>query len=198
MPSTPAYALKANPFTGGEIMRYDINEIERFIADNTESAIKSFIGVDMLVRTMATIVRAYAQQKSGGPVAPGQRSVPALAYRIPVQRITGRYFAGWYVRRVGPMSYFIGNNQKEAYLIETGLHMRVRRPILKMSLIAMLKFFENSRTEQRFLPSMLAYRRNSKGQYASVPFNQRLAGTDTLGGMAGPRAADDRPAAYLP
>lgn len=198
MATIPAYARAESPRAGATIIRPDFTAIENFIKANQESRARVAEGMDLLVRTMAYLVKGYAQQKSMGPVAPNKRSVPALAGRIPVQRITGAYFAGWQVRRVGQARYLITNSSKEAYLIETGLYQRVRRPILKMSLIAMLKFMEASRTEQRFLPSLIGYRRDSSGRFANVPIGQRLMGTDTLGGMAGPRGADDRPAAFLP
>lgn len=198
MATIPAYARAESPRAGATIIRPDFTAIENFIKANKESRARVAEGMDLLVRTMAYLVKGYAQQKSMGPVAPNKRSVPALAGRIPVQRITGAYFAGWQVRRVGQARYLITNSSKEAYLIETGLYQRTRRPILKMSLIAMLKFMEASRTEQRFLPSLIGFRRDASGKYANVPIGQRLMGTDTLGGMAGPRGADDRPAAFLP
>lgn len=146
------------------IMRPDFTAIENFIRDNKESQAKAMQGVDLLVRTMAMVVKGYAQQRSGGPVAPRRRSNPAWAGKIPVQRITGAYFAGWTVRRVGMARWLVYNDAKEAYLIETGMYQRVRRPILKLSIIAMLKFLEGSRTEQRFLGSMIAPRRDAQGR----------------------------------
>lgn len=165
---------------GHTILRADFTAIERFIADNRESVAKVERGMDLLVRTFAMLILGYAQQKSGGPVAPRRRSVPALAHRIPVQRITGDYFAGWQVRRAGSMSWLVFNDVKEAYLIETGMYQRVRRPILKLSIIAALKFLENSRTEQRFAASLINPRRNALGQYANVSFAERLSGTETI------------------
>lgn len=197
--STPAYALQpTSRLRGFSILRADVAEIERFIRDCQGSKAQVNVGLDLLVRSLALIVKGYAQQRSSGPVAPGKRSVPALANRIPVQRITGRYFAGWQVRRMGPMRFLIFNDAKEAYLIETGMYQRLRRPILKLSLISMLKFLEASRTEQRFLPDLIGFRRDSKGRYSNASVGERLMGTQTLGGMAGPRGADDRAAAHLP
>lgn len=198
MATIPAYALQENPRAAAVIFKPNFTEIENFIKANKESRERVAEGMDLLIRSLANIVRGYAQGKSMGPVAPAKRSVPALANRIPVQRISGAYFAGWQVKRVGMAAFLVYNASKEAYLIETGLYQRVRRPILKMSMISMLKFMESSRTEQRFLPSLIGFRRDSSGRYASVSVGQRLMGTSTLGGMAGPRAADDRPGAFLP
>lgn len=171
---TPLSSLRS-----GIIVRADFAAIERFIADNIESKVKVAEGMDLLVRSMALVIKGFAQEKSGGPIAPNQRSVPALAYRIPVQRITGAYFAGWAVRRLGTARWLVYNDAKEAFLIETGLYQRVRRPILKMSLISMLRFLEASRTEQRFLDWVIAPRRDAKGRYAKIPFPSRFVGTET-------------------
>lgn len=175
--------MSAAPTIG--ISRATFTQIENFIKDNNASIEKVKYGIDMLARGMILVIKGIAQEKSGGPDSKG-RSNPALANRIPVQRITGRYYAGWTLKRLGLGSYMLYNDAVEAYLIETGLYQRVRRPILKLSLIGMLQFLENTRTEQRFLEYVLAPRRNSKGQYTKMPFNQRLSGTTTLGGMAGP------------
>lgn len=179
----PSLATALNPLASQRqtvIMRADFTAIENFMRDMKGSVERVQQGGDLLVRTMALVILGYAQQKSGGPVAPGKRSVPSLANRIPVQRITGAYFAGWKTKRLGLMSWLVYNDSKEAYLIETGMYQRVRRPILKMSVIAMLKFLENSRTELRFLDSVIAPRRNELGQFASIPLPKRLMGTETL------------------
>lgn len=167
-------------------MKPDFAAFERFISDNQESAAKASAGLDLIVRSMAMLVLAYARQRSAGPVAPRRRSNPALANKIPVQRITGAYYSGWKIQRLGIARWLVYNDSKEAMLIETGMFQRVRRPILKLSIISMLKYMEGTRTEQRFLASMVSPRRNAKGQYAAISISQRLMGTDTLGGMAGP------------
>lgn len=169
---------------GITISKRTFDQIEEFIADNAASIEKVNIGIDLLVRSMVMVTRGIAQQKSGGPVAPRQRSNPALAGRIPVQRITGAYFAGWTIRRLGSGHWMVYNDTTEAWLIEFGIHQRVRRPILKMSLIGMLGMIQTTQTADRFLDWVLAPRRNSQGRFAS--FESRLMGTATLGGMAGP------------
>ena len=191
MPKVPAYALVANPRAGAFITRAEITGLETFIKACEDSRSRMMTGMDLLVRSLAAIVVGYAQQRSMGPVAPGQRSNPALAYRIPVQRITGAYFAGWQIKRLGVAHFLVTNSSKEAYLIETGTFQRVRRPILKMSLISMLKFMANSRTEQRFLPSLIGFKRDAGGRFASVSVLERLAGTATASSgnpsLAGPQ-----------
>lgn len=185
MPSR--FALAPNPASAGSFSfsRRTFDQIEDFIVDNQASIEKANMGIDLLVRSMVLVIKGIAQQKSAGPVARRRRSNPALAYKIPVQRITGAYFAGWTQRRIGMGHWAVYNDTVEAYLIETGLYQRVRRPILKMSLIGMLRLLQTTRTGDRFLEWVLAPRRNARGQFQS--FNKRLMGTQTLGGMAGPK-----------
>lgn len=155
------------------IGRKTFQDIENLIEDSKASIGKVNIGLNALVRTMAYTMKGYAQQQSGGPVAPGRRSNPALANRIPVQRITGAYFAGWQVKSVGKARYRMFNESKEAYLIETGLYQRTRRPILKMSVLNMLQLLQTTRTGDRFASWVMAPRRDSKGQFQS--FGARTA-----------------------
>jgi hypothetical protein len=181
-------ALKPLPFSGpGVVMisRQTFDQIENYIADNLASIEKVNFGIDMLVRSMVMVVRGAAQAKSAGPIAPRRRSNPALAGRIPVQRITGEYFAGWTIRRLGNGRWVVYNDSVEAWLIEFGIYQRVRRPILKMSVIAMLRLIQTTRTAERFMDWVIAPRRSSLGRFQS--FQTRLMGTQTLGGMAGPR-----------
>lgn len=154
------------------------------MADVEGSIQKTNQGIDLLVRAMVLVIKGLAQKKSGGPVAPRHRSNPAMAYRIPVQRITGAYYAGWTQRRLGRAHWILYNDSVEAYFIESGMHMRVRRPILKMSLIGMLRFIQTTRTGDRFLEWVLAPRRDARGRFQS--FHSRVIGSSTLGGMAGP------------
>jgi hypothetical protein len=167
------------------ISRKTFQNIEEFIADNERSIEKAQIGIDLLTRLIALSVKGFAQGRAAGPVAPRHRSVPAMANRIPVQRISGAYFAGWKHRKLGMAHWLVYNEAREAYLIEYGVFQRVRRPVLKMSMIDTLRFLQTTRTGERFLEGVLAPRRNAKGQFQS--FNTRIQGTATLGGLAGPQ-----------
>lgn len=174
--------ISSLPSTG--FSRKTFENLENFIADNEASKEKVAEGIELLTRAMVLVIKGLAQQKSGGPVAPRHRSNPALAGRVPVQRISGAYFAGWQQRRIGYARWAVFNDTKEATLIEDGLFQRVRRPVLKMSLIGMLGMLQTTRTGERFMDHVLKPRRNTHGQF--VPFGGRLMGTQTLGGMAGP------------
>lgn len=176
--------------------RKTFENIENFIADNEASKEKVQQGIDLLVRAMVLAIKGFAQEKSGGPLAPRQRSVAALANRIPVQRITGRYYAGWTQRRLGHARWMVFNDAKEAWYVEYGIHQRVRRPVLKMSLIGMLGMLQTTRTGDRFMEWVLRPRRNSKGQF--VPFGQRVGSgvlseghsyTETFGGSKSGKVA---------
>lgn len=154
------------------ITRKTFDQLEDFIKDNKASVEKVHFGIDMLSRAMVMVTKGIAQEKSGGPVAPTKRSVPALANRIPVQRITGAYFAGWTIKRLRNGHWILYNDAVEAYLIEYGIYQRMRRPILKMAVIEMMRFIQTTRTAERFLDSVLAPRRNSRGQFQS--FDKRI------------------------
>ena len=169
---------------GFTFTRKTFSDIEDFIADVKDSKRKVQMGIDLLVRAMIMTTKGLAQQKSAGPIAPRRRSNPALAFRIPVQRITGEYFAGWTQRRVGHGHWILYNDSAEAWLIEHGIYQRVRRPILKMSFLGMLRFIQSTRTADRFLEWVIAPRRSAKGQFQS--FHTRVMNTSSLGGMAGP------------
>jgi len=195
-PRRPSYARRPlSSIRSFVVFEPDFAAIENFIQDNIYSKVKVAQGMDLLVRTMAYVVKGNAQKRAAGPIAPRQRSVPALAYKIPVQRITGAYFAGWKVRRIGLAHWYVYNDSREAYLIETGMFMRVRRPILKLSLIDMLRMLDGTRTGARFLDWVIAPRgRATSGtKFARAPFygvepvSKRLQGASTLGGMAGPQ-----------
>lgn len=76
----------------------------------------------------------------------------AGAWKIPVRRITGAYYAGWYAERLSPSVWMVSNKSREAYYIEfginhagTGLHstggrVRIRRPVLKLSVMEAMSF----------------------------------------------------------
>ena len=149
-----------------------IRQIEDYMLDNQASIDKLQYGLDTLIRVLINIVQMEARKRSQGPVAPRYRSVPAFAFKIPVQRITGRYYQGWTIRRVRNAHWMLYNDSFEAWLIESGMYMRVRRPILKMSFMAMLKFIQTTRTAESFVDSVLAPRRSSKGQFQS--FTRRV------------------------
>src|SRR4030095_12401545 len=58
------------------------------------------VALDRLARIASYVCLGFAQKRSAGPYDPQKKNVNA-AWRIPVRRITGRYYFGWKVRRMG-------------------------------------------------------------------------------------------------
>lgn len=158
-------------------------------------------GENLLVRMLAMTHMSLAQQKSRGPVMPGLRQhgpsrsgTGVMAYPggrpwgIPVRRITGAYYAGWKMKRIGPSMYMVYNDSREAFFIEFGINPRatgaVRRPILKMTAIGTLRFIQRTRLIERFAKTTIGSTRNTKGQYQS--FMARMSGSNMLG-VIGPQ-----------
>jgi hypothetical protein len=119
------------------------------------------VAMDVLVRFMAYTNLGVAQKYALGPVDP-QQTRPELAWKIPVRRISGRYFFGWKTRRVSLGVWQLYNDSREAFFIEFGIHQgstkRIRRPIQKLSLLSTMKFLEVTKVYHRvwssvFLPS---------------------------------------------
>jgi hypothetical protein len=125
-----------------------------------------------------------------GPATP-QPIYRDAAWKIPVRRITQRYYKGWKVRRLAPGAWILYNDSREAYFIEFGIHprgkfssiektkagasphgyfvKRVRRPIRKLSLMKTLRFMDQSRAGERiweasFAPFRPGRRYTARGQ----------------------------------
>lgn len=95
------------------------------------------MSMNALARILASIDRTISMRMSAGPVDP-RAANPKFAWKIPVRRITGHYFQGWYLRRLAPGVWAVYNPTREAYYIEYGIHTssrRVRRPIRKLALL---------------------------------------------------------------
>lgn len=91
-----------------------------------------------LVFYMALLNQGEARKMSFGPLDPGGKN-SSLAWKIPVRRISEKYYLGWKVRQLHPGVWQLYNDSREAYFIEFGINWRggnrrVRRPIRKMSL----------------------------------------------------------------
>jgi len=120
---------------------------------------KKFPGaMNHLVRMMSLVHLGFAQQYSLGPRDPRQQT-PANAWKLPVRRISGRYFFGWKVRRVSMGVWQVYNDSREAFFIEYGIHRnpatgqvsgkRIRRPINKLSLQRTLRFLATTPVADR-------------------------------------------------
>lgn len=97
-----------------------------------------------LVYYMALVNQRYARKMSFGPLDPsGSRS--DLAWRVPVRRISEKYYLGWKVKQVKPAVWQLYNDSREAYYIEFGINWlggarRIRRPVRKITLRQTLNF----------------------------------------------------------
>lgn len=144
------------------------DEIDDWIRAAEISGQNVRFGMNVLTSLLARTNQAFAQEMSRGPYDPQERK-PDAAWKIPVRRITSRYYQGWKVRRLAPAVWMLYNDSREAYYIEFGINhvghgttvtyrdgrtyikgsARVRRPIRKMSLIKTLRFVESTRVNDR-------------------------------------------------
>src|SRR5580765_620479 len=154
-----------------------LDQIEDYINDLESTKQSVAPGMEILTQVLAYTNLSFAQALSRGPVDPKMQNRKA-AWKLPVRRITGRYYKGWKVRRVARGAYLVYNLSREAYFIEHGIHptgssrqtkirgpggyrggtnfiMRVRRPVGKMSVIKTLRFADQSRVSHRVLEVVL-------------------------------------------
>ena len=138
-------------------------------------------GENLLVRMLAMTQKGIAQQKSRGMVDPS--GVAGRPWGIPVRRISQAYYKGWKERKIGHASWMTYNDSREAFFIEFAINPRVtgavRRPILKMSAVATLRFVQRTKLIERFAASTIGATRNQRGQYRS--FQARMSGSLLLG-----------------
>jgi len=137
------------------------------------------VAMDRLVRFMAYTNLGIAQKMSLGPHDPNQAN-PSYAWKIPVRRISGRYFFGWKVRRRGVGTWQLYNDSREAFFIEYGIHTsgrRVRRPIRKLSLIKTMKFMHKTEVYHRIWSSVYM---PDPSQRKGLGFTWRIQGPGTM------------------
>lgn len=142
--------------------------------------------MDMLVRYMAMVNQGLAQQMSAGPYDPQQRS-PQLAWKVPVRRISEKYYVGWKTRRVGVGVWQLYNDSREAFFIEFGIHTserRVRRPIRKLSLRKTLTAMMRTQVYHRIW-SEIYYDARRHRRHTGAGFTQTLQ-SPAMGRFAGP------------
>lgn len=157
----------------GSIMGQSMGELS--LSPDTFEAMENYIRVcqiskrkfpgamDSLVHLMSLVHLGYAQKYAAGPRDPRQVQ-PELAWKLPVRRISGRYFFGWKVRKVNLGHYEMYNDSREAFFIEYGIHRnpatgqvspgRIRRPINKLSLLRTLRFLQTTPVADRVWSSV--------------------------------------------
>ena len=152
--------------TKGAIDSNFFEAVDAFIADNYMIAEKVKLGMDMIVMGYAYATVSFAQKRSAGVIDP-QMQNPAAAWKIPVRRITGAYYTGWRAERMLPSVWRVTNPSREAYFIEFGINhqattgrqdsagnrVRIRRPVLKLSVMDTIAFAQASMADVKMVQS---------------------------------------------
>jgi len=144
MAKVPAFSL----FT---VTEKSLASLDAYISDLEQVGENFPIGMDMLVSLLARADRDYSKAMSLGPLDPRQQ-LPAAAWKIPVRRITSRYYYGWKIQRVARGVYRVYNDTREAWYIEYGIHTsprRVIRPVRRRALTLTLKFADQTKAGER-------------------------------------------------
>lgn len=144
-----------------------INGIEAAIRWATaEVPIQLREGMLKLTQVMAFVNQGYARKMAFGPEDPaGTRS--DLAWKLPVRRITGRYYLGWKVRPVAG-GWQLYNDSREAFYIEFGINWlggnrRVRRPVQRLSLKKTMEYMQSTQAYHRIWSEIFRYRGHTIG-----------------------------------
>lgn len=164
------------------ITRESFEEIDKLIRSLAQGTKEFDQVMDAATHLLAMTTKGFVQMKYRGPV--GGAGQP---WTIPVRRLTGETYRGWRVRRIKSGVWEVFNNERGAYAVEFGLSrygQGVRRPVLKMSGIATLRFIQRTRFAERIMGDTFGNLRNNKGQFRS--FAARMAGSSMLG-VVGPQ-----------
>jgi hypothetical protein len=152
------------------IMPETFDEIDSWIKAAQSTGRSIGYGMNALAMLMAYTNQAFAKQMSAGPVDPRMQN-PGAAWKVPVRRITSKYYTGWKVSRMAPGVWMLYNDSREAYYIEFGIHptgslratekgytyvMRVRRPIRKLSLKKTLSYVDATQAGARIWETSFA------------------------------------------
>jgi hypothetical protein len=143
--------------------------------------------MNVAAELLAKTSQGFVQQKMRGPYDPQQRRRSA-AFKIPVRRITQRTYRGWLVRQIRPGMWELFNEERGAYVVETGMtpegkSVGPRRPVLKMSSIATLRYVQRTRFAERIMHDTFGSLRTNRGQFRT--FSARMRGSSLLG-VTGP------------
>ncbi len=164
----------ARIYGGISITRSDFNSVADF-AKALDQGSRQFAEVmDTAAQLWAMLIKGLVQQKYRGPSSGG------AAGTIPVRRLTGRTYASWKVKRLRKGAWEIYSEERGAYMVEYGLGSnRVRRPVLKMSVVGSLRFIARTRFSNMIMKETFGDLRNNKGQFQT--FNARMRGSNILG-----------------
>lgn len=163
-----------------------INGIETAIRwAESEVPRQLYTGMLQLTQIMAFVNQAAARKMAFGPSDPTQRQ-PELAWRIPVRRISGRYYTGWKVRPIRD-GWQLYNDSREAYFIEFGINWlgggrRVRRPVQRLSLKKTMDYMASTQAYHRVWSEIFRYRGHSIGFSQQVQ-SPRMGTFSGFGGL---------------
>lgn len=174
------------------------DSIEEWISAAQAAGRNISYGMNALAMLLAYTNQAFAKRMSAGPVDPQMKRRDA-AWKLPVRRITSRYYMDWKVRRLAPGLWMVYNDSREAFYIEFGIHptgslrstekgytyvVRVRRPVMKLSLKKTLRYADATKAGERIWEKSFApFRENYK--YRGIPGN--LISLDQVQSMTGMR-----------
>lgn len=158
------------------INRQHFEEVDQLISSLRVGSREWGDAMDLATRLMAHTTQGFALRYYRGPHWPSGRS-----WTIPVRQITGRTGAGWRVRRVAKGSWEVYNEERGAWMVEHGIvrgGSGVRRPILRMSGVATLRFIQRTRFANRIMAETFGSLRDNRGRFRS--FASRMQGSNLL------------------
>jgi hypothetical protein len=150
-----------------EVDKATLNGLESYIRWCEDEVPRNIpIYMMQLVYRMALINQGEARKMSYGVHDPSQRQ-PDQAWRIPVRRISERYYLGWKVKEIRD-GYMLYNDSREAYYIEFGINWlgagrRVRRPIRKLSLRRTMDYMASTQAYHRIWANIYKTRSHHEG-----------------------------------
>jgi hypothetical protein len=169
------------------ISKSDFNDVEELIQSLRRGTREFDAAMNLAAQLAAKTSQGFVQRSMRGPVTqPSQARRTPSTFQIPVRRITSRTYQGWRVRRLSMGMWELFNEERGAWAIEFGVvrggHGR-RRPVLKMSAVATLRFIQRTRFGNRIYHGTFGELRNNRGHFRS--FVSRMQGSSVLG-VSGP------------
>jgi len=183
------------------VEKSSINAVEAYIRWlSVECPKYMHIGTNILCQQMAYVNQSEARRMSFGPHDPREQN-PNAAWRLPVRRISERYYRGWKVKPI-MNGWMLFNDSREAYFIEFGISRvgfswairgdrqerlgprrtptrRIRRPVRKLSLIRTLKYMASTQAYHRIWSEIYTTRQHVAG------FTQKVQ-SPGMGSFSGP------------
>lgn len=160
-----------------------INGIEAAIRW-AEAEVPAQLAVNMLKLTqvMAFVNQGFARKMAFGPEDP-HGADSSLAWKIPVRRISSRYYLGWKVRQIRG-GWQLYNDSREAYFIEYGINWmgegrRVRRPVQRLSLKKTMDYMASTMAYHRIWSEIY------RARFKTFGFEQQVQ-SPAMGSFTGP------------